>query len=296
MDKSFASIEECVKAKGIEGQRQMVDTLVEISKGLPQMKRSLLLTLSLIALGISLYGARPVSAQSVPLAGGYAQTSNSNPEVVSAARFAARERILKEGSIIFVDSIKSAEVQVVAGRNYRMVMTVWIGGKLQDVRVVVYKNLEQEYSLTSWEAVSEPKGNPMGFPYIYSSSRIEQLMKALDEAYSTRTLARLDARRPYLGRVRIVIEHSLAADGAKEQYESRSFRTLAQADRWLKSRENSDGLPARETRPLYDCGSGSCEFDLNGGILHNHLYLTKVTYGMRRGRPYIKTIYLLDGD
>jgi hypothetical protein len=252
--------------------------------------------MGLIALSISLYGARSVSAQSVPVAGGYTRTSTSSGEVVSAARFAARERILTQSAVIFVASIKSAEVQVVAGRNYRLVMTVWISGKLQEVRVVVYKNLEQEYSLTSWEAVTEPKDDPTGLPSIYSNSPIERLMKALDEAYSLSRLASLDARRPYLGRVRVVIEHSLAADGAKDQYESRTFRTLAQAERWLKRRETSEGLPARETRPLSECGSGSCEFDLNGGILHNHLYLTKVTYVMRRGRPYIKTIYLLDGD
>lgn len=260
------------------------------------MKKSLLISMSILALGVSLYSARAVSAQSAPIVGGYAEASQSSPEVVSAARFAARELNLKQGDLFFVDSIKSAEVQVVAGVNYRLVMTLWVGGKLQDFKVVVHKNLEQEYSLTSWEAVSQPKGDAAGLPYIYSSSPVEQLMKALDEAYSTSRLARLDARRPYLGRVRIVIEHSLAADGAKDQYETKTFRTLAQADRWLKSRENSDGLPARETRPLYECGNGSCEFDLNGGILHNHLYLTKVTYVIRRGRPYIKTIYLLDGD
>ncbi|HEX8745960.1 MAG TPA: cystatin domain-containing protein [Pyrinomonadaceae bacterium] len=260
------------------------------------MKRSLLITMSLIALSMSLYGVRSVAAQSLPVAGGYTRTSPGSAEVVSAARFAARELNLKKGDLFFVDSVKSAEVQVVAGLNYRMVITMWAGGKLQDFKVVVYKNLEQEYSLTSWEAVSEPKGDPVGLPSIYSNSPIEQLMKALDEAYSLSRLARLDARRPYLGRVRIVIEHSLAADGAKDQYETRTFRTLAQADRWLKRRENSDGLPARQTRPLYECSGGSCEFDLNGGILHNQLYLTKVSYVIRRGRPYIKTIYLLDGD
>lgn len=261
-----------------------------------QVKKSLLITMSLLALGVSLHGARAVSAQSRPVAGGYAQASVSNPEVVSAARFAAREQGFKQSALIFVDSIKSAERQVVAGLNYRLLMKVWLDGKLQDVRVVVHENLDDEYSLTSWETVGAPADGSQGFTSLYSSSPVEQLMKAVDDAYATGRLARLDARRPYLGKVRIVIEHSLAGDGEKGQYEIRTFRTLAAADRWLKSREREDGTPRRETRPLLECDSRMCEFDFNGGILHNHLYLQKVSYGMRRGRPYIKTIYLLDGD
>ncbi|HKS26586.1 MAG TPA: cystatin domain-containing protein [Pyrinomonadaceae bacterium] len=260
------------------------------------MKKSLRLVTSILALSVSLYCAQAAPAQQEVIAGGYTQISNSSQEVVSAARFAAREQGPKQGDIIFVDSIKSAERQVVAGVNYRLLMKVWLStGKLQDVRAVIHKNLDDEYSLTSWDTVGNPTDAKQGFNSIYASSPVEQLMKAIDDAYAFGKLAGLDARRPYLGRVRIVIEHSLAADGEKGQFEIRRFRTLAQADRWLKSRER-EGLPARETRPLYDCGGGSCEFDLNGGILHNHLYLTKVTYGMRRGRPYIKTIYLLDGD
>jgi hypothetical protein len=226
--------------------------------------------------------------QQQPRAGGYTQTAAYSQEVVSAARFAARE----QRDLIFVESIKSAEVQVVAGRNYRIKMRVWSDNKLKDVTAVVYQNLKGEYSVTSWEMSSGPAPDASGFPYLYANSPVEQLMKAVDEAYALGRLARLDARRPYRGRVRIVITHSLGEDGNEE---ARTFRTLAQADRWLKSRER-DGLPYRETRPLYECSHGSCEFDFNGGILHNHLYLQSVSYGFRRGRPYIKTIYLLDGD
>jgi hypothetical protein len=123
---------------------------------------------------------------------------------------------------------------------------------------------------------------------------IEQLAKSFSEAYQARRLESLDAERPYAGKVKIVIGHSLGDDNSDE---TKAFRTLAQAERWLRSREIGDErLPLRESRPLLQCKNGDCEFDFDGGILHNHLYLQQISYGYRNGRPYIKTIYLLDGD
>lgn len=124
---------------------------------------------------------------------------------------------------------------------------------------------------------------------------INQLEKVLAEAYTAKDLGRLDAERPYSGKVRIVIEHSLVEDGSKDQFEIKAFRTLAQGEQWLRSRE-TDGFPARYLRPLLRCRKGLCTYDLNGGINHKHLYLQKIAYGYRNGRPYIKTIFLLDGD
>lgn len=129
-----------------------------------------------------------------------------------------------------------------------------------------------------------------------SGMTIEQLVNSLAEAYTDKALGRLDTERPYVGKVRIVIEHSLAADTAKDRFEIKEFRSLAQAEKWLGSREREDGLPAREDRPLVQCRRGVCTYNFDGGILHNHLYLRKISYGYRTGRPYIKTIFLLDGD
>jgi hypothetical protein len=128
-----------------------------------------------------------------------------------------------------------------------------------------------------------------------SVKTIDQLVKALAEAYTSKALGRLDAEAPYFGRVEIVIEHSLAEDTAKDRFEIKKFKTLEQGEKWLRSRERDD-LPARETRPLLRCRRGLCAYDFDGGILHNHLYLRKISYGYRNGRPYIKTIFLLDGD
>ena len=124
---------------------------------------------------------------------------------------------------------------------------------------------------------------------------IEQLVKAVAEAYETRTLGSLDANNPFAGRFRIVIEHSLADGRAKDRFVIKWFTSLRKAEAWLKSREHEE-MPGRSIKPLAKCAKGVCSYDFDGGILHNNLYLKKITYGLRRGCPYIKTIYLLDGD
>jgi hypothetical protein len=86
------------------------------------------------------------------LAGAYSETSNDNPDAVAAARFGIQKEKQKLHTRISLVSIKRAEVQVVAGLNYRLCLTVKIKGKRWDVTAVVYKNLKQKYSLTSWTA------------------------------------------------------------------------------------------------------------------------------------------------
>ena len=119
---------------------------------------------------------------------------------------------------------------------------------------------------------------------------VEELVGALSEAYASKSLGSVAAARPRQGRVRIVVEHSISG-----RFESRSFKTLEAGERWLKGREREDG-PARQVMPLERCRRGLCTYDFGGGILHNNLYLQKVAYGYRGGLPYVKTIYLLDGD
>jgi hypothetical protein len=121
------------------------------------------------------------------------------------------------------------------------------------------------------------------------------LAKQIAAAYEGKSLGGLDGQRPYLGRLRIVIENSLGEPDDRGRFVIKSFTSLAKADAWLKTRERADG-PGRESRPLQRCAKGVCTYNFDGGILHNHLYLKKISYGTRSGCPYIKTIYLLDGD
>lgn len=256
-----------------------------------QMKKSLWIVIA--ALSIIFGGALKVSAQQEPIAGGYTEASVTDPEVVSAAKYAVRAEGQKQRARISLISIRRAEVQVVAGLNYRLGLRVNVNGKRQDVTAIVYKNLKRQYSLTKWEADGGGASDNTNAP---SESAIEQLSKALGEAYEAKALGRLDADHPYLGRLRIVIEHSLADDNDKNRFVVKSFKSLEQAERWLKSLEREDGAPFRETRPLIACKRGLCAYNFDGGILHNHLYLKRISYSYRNGRPYIKTIYLLDGD
>jgi hypothetical protein len=124
---------------------------------------------------------------------------------------------------------------------------------------------------------------------------IEQLANIVAEAFATKGLSKLDNKRYLLGKVRISIKHSLAGDDAPNRSEDRDFKTFALGEKWLASREH-DGLPARESRPLLTCQKSICVYNFQQGILHNHLYLQKIAYGYKNSRPYIKTIYLLDGD
>jgi hypothetical protein len=122
---------------------------------------------------------------------------------------------------------------------------------------------------------------------------IEKLEDMFSIAYTSDDLGTLDVKRPYWGKVRIVIEYPLA--DPKDRYESKVFKTFGKFGRWLKSREREDGTPFRETRPLVGCKRGLCTYDFNGGIDHNHLYLDKISSAYRNGHPYIKTIFLLAG-
>ena len=124
---------------------------------------------------------------------------------------------------------------------------------------------------------------------------VEDLVTALAESFANKSMGTLDADRPYVGRFTIRIEHSLADDNDPQRFEVRRFSSFARAEKWFKSQE-IEGMPGRNTRPLLKCARGVCSYNSEGGILHNNLYLTKITYGVRNGCPYIKTIYLLDGD
>ncbi len=124
---------------------------------------------------------------------------------------------------------------------------------------------------------------------------VETLAKSVAEAYNQKTLATLDHHKPYRGSIRVVIEHSLADDDAPDRFVVRRFASLARFERWLKSREHEE-MPARSIMPFKSCARGVCSFDFDGGILHNNLYLKKITYGASKGCPYLRTIYLLDGD
>jgi hypothetical protein len=89
-----------------------------------------------------------------PIAGGYQEASTNGHEVVSAARFAVGRERRRRGGRVSLISVKRAETQVVAGINYRLCLRVRRNGRTQEVVTVVYQDLQQRYSRSSWRVES----------------------------------------------------------------------------------------------------------------------------------------------
>ena len=85
------------------------------------------------------------------VAGGYSKAKVDDAKVTAAAEFAVTEES-KKGTKISLKSISSAETQVVAGTNYKLVMVIDEAGAEKTVEVVVYEDLQQTMSVTSWLA------------------------------------------------------------------------------------------------------------------------------------------------
>jgi len=84
--------------------------------------------------------------------GGYKPAKTDDARVVAAAEFAVSDRAEKnaEQEGLTLDLVDKAETQVVAGTNYRLCLTVKLEDETQQIEAVVYQNLKQAYSLTSW--------------------------------------------------------------------------------------------------------------------------------------------------
>ncbi len=93
-----------------------------------------------------------VSAQQEPIAGGYSEAPQTDRDVISAAQFAAAEESRRKRVRVTLVSIEHAERQVVAGLNYKLCLRIKTRGEIHNVTAIVYQNLKQKYSLTSWAA------------------------------------------------------------------------------------------------------------------------------------------------
>ncbi|MFT3745782.1 MAG: hypothetical protein QM785_16010 [Pyrinomonadaceae bacterium] len=116
---------------------------------------------------------------------------------------------------------------------------------------------------------------------------VESLAARVSQAFKTKKLSTLDGGNFYSGRVKFEVEHSL--EGSKE---TKSFSSMKSAGEWLFRSRRQIGVNAGN---LQRCSNGTCSFTVNG-MLHNNLYLKKVTYGYSNGKPVIKTVYFIDGD
>lgn len=118
------------------------------------MKRNLRVVIVLAALSIALGGVGLVSAQRI--LGGYQPIAKDNAEVVEAADFAVKEQSRKQEMTYKLVEIEKAERQSAAGSNFRLCLKVGYHKEDDDVdttefvKAVIHRNLQQEYSLTSW--------------------------------------------------------------------------------------------------------------------------------------------------
>ena len=116
------------------------------------MKRSLTL-IAILSVALFVFTWSIVSAQRT---GGYREIDKADEGAAAAAEFAVKAESEKKEMTYKLVSIEHAETQTVAGINYRLCLK--IGYHKQDddvdttefVRVVVYRNLQNQYSLTSW--------------------------------------------------------------------------------------------------------------------------------------------------
>ena len=122
------------------------------------MKFKLSILIAFAALFIFFGSSKVCYAQAEePIAGGYATTDVNDAEVVAAAKFAVRKQSKKQKATFSLIAIKNAKLQVVAGLNYEVCLQLTSKAKLkskpvtQFVKTIVYRDLKNVYSLTSWK-------------------------------------------------------------------------------------------------------------------------------------------------
>ncbi len=88
------------------------------------------------------------------MAGGFGKADVKDPQVIAAAKFALETKnssMKRSGARAYgLLEIQKAQIQVVAGLNYQVCIKVKLGGVLRVAEAMVYQNLEQKYSLSSW--------------------------------------------------------------------------------------------------------------------------------------------------
>jgi len=114
------------------------------------MKRYLQKSAMFVAFYVFAGSAVVCFGQGDKIVGGYgAVAKNDQSDAAVAANFAVQTRAKKDASLKLI-SIERAERQVVAGANYRLCLAVNSNNKRQEATAVVYQNLQNKFSLTSW--------------------------------------------------------------------------------------------------------------------------------------------------
>ena len=104
-----------------------------------------------VFLGVALLTSLAVAQQIV---GGFSNADLKSPEVMAAAKYALSTKntsMNRSGTRAYtLLEIQKAQVQVVAGLNYRVCIKIKLGSILRTAEALVYKNLQNQQSLSSW--------------------------------------------------------------------------------------------------------------------------------------------------
>ena len=98
--------------------------------------------------------------------GGYKSVSVSDAGVKAAADFAIELKSADYDAEIRLENILKAETQTVAGTNYRLCLEIYVPSETEGedgvgltVQTIVYRNLQGEMKITSWNDESDCGGN-----------------------------------------------------------------------------------------------------------------------------------------
>lgn len=121
------------------------------------LTRSRLSTILLAAVAtLAFPGGDPAAAGRIgPPVGAYNPTTVDD-ESRLAANFAVREQARRESRTLKLLAITRAEKQVVAGLNFRLMLTVQSGGRTREARAVVFRSLDRYQELVSWDWLPPP--------------------------------------------------------------------------------------------------------------------------------------------
>lgn len=119
------------------------------------MTKKALFSAALFFAAFFVFGSVQANAQTAPVVGGYQKADKAGTEVKAAVDFAVKE----QGEGVSLVKIAKAEQQVVAGMNYRVKLKVAEknGDKTSKytVNAVIYRDLQGNYSVTSWEKAAK---------------------------------------------------------------------------------------------------------------------------------------------
>jgi uncharacterized protein YbbC (DUF1343 family) len=104
-----------------------------------------------ILFGLVLFSSLAAAQQ---ITGGFGNANIKDPQVIAAAKYALETKntaMNRNGNRAFeLLEIENAQVQVVAGLNYRVCIKVKLGSIVRSADTLVYQNLQRQYSLSNW--------------------------------------------------------------------------------------------------------------------------------------------------